>query len=153
MSYNRTQTRLRLNEETLQYLSDFAEDYGLPYTSLALEQIVREHKQFVKQNWNLQYVSEAVAEKVSRSVQVSIKHNVSNELNKIRLGTNNADRNSQILIELVQAHMEMDNVKNIMTTDMYKPDFLEQAEKVVHERIIHQKQKKDAKQKEKEGDN
>lgn len=140
-----TQTRLRLNKETLDYLSDFADEHGLPYTHLAVEQIVKEHKEYAKQNWNLQYISEAVAEKVKQSVNVALQHSISKEINRVRLGTNNTDRNTQILIELVQAHMELDNVKTIMTTDMYKPDFLEQAEKAVYERIIHQKQKKDGK--------
>lgn len=70
---------------------------------------------------------------------------ISNELNRIRLGTNNTDRNTQILIELVQGHMQMQNLKHIITTDMIKPPFLTDVEKLVQESITNMKQRKDSK--------
>jgi hypothetical protein len=58
------------------------------------------------------------------------------------LGTNNADRNTQILIELLQGYIQMQNLEHIVTTDIYKPEFLTEIENLVHERITTMKQKR-----------
>lgn len=139
--------RHRLTDEVAKYIKDYAIDNNLPYesSSEACERIVREHMEFSKQNWNLQYITETVTENVTRSVQIALQKSIVNEINKVRLGTNNADRNTQILIELLQGFMQMQNVEQIVTTDIYKPTFLTEAENLVQEKITTMKQKKDNK--------
>lgn len=141
--------RLRLDNETLKYIEDYAEQNEYSYKNAAIKQIIKEHKELSKMNWNLHYIAETVTEKVNEQMKNTVQDLVVKEMTRIRLGTNNADRNTQILIELIQGHMELSNVKAIMTTDVYKPDFLEHAEKVVHERITNLKQRKDSKTQEK----
>lgn len=143
----RSQYRLRMLDEAYQYIEEYADLNELTYPAHALEQIIREHKSWSKMNFSLEYITETVADKVNKSVQINLRNIITNEINRVRLGTNNIDRNTQILIELVQAHMQMDNINSILTTDSYKPDFLKAAENAVQERIIHQKQLKDSKQK------
>ena len=104
----------------------------------ALDAILHEHKELTKNEWNLQYITDSVA------TQVNIT--LSKELNRIRLGTNNTDRNKQILIELLQGFIQMQNLKQIVTTDILKPDFLTYSENLVQDRITHQKQRKHSKQ-------
>ncbi|OLP64753.1 hypothetical protein BACPU_23430 [Bacillus pumilus] len=79
-----------------------------------------------------------------RSDPSEVNETISNELNRVRLGTNNADRNTQILIELLQGFMQMQNIERIMTTDMHKPLFLTEAESLVQEKITMKKQRKDS---------
>lgn len=143
---DRIYTRLRIREEVLEYIKDFAEGNNLSYksTSQALEQIIYEHKEYTKNNWSLQYISETVSESVKQSVQATIQNTISSQINKVRLGTNNVDRNTQILIELLQGYMQMQNMTHIMTTDLNKPDFLNDVENLVHNRITEQKIRRDS---------
>lgn len=132
------QFRVRFRVRILPVHYDYLEDYMIindyRSKSAALNNILKEHKELSKNNWNLQYISHTVAEIVNERI--------SNELNRVRLGTNNTDRNTQILIELLQGFMQLRNVKHIPTTDMYKPEFLEHTENTIKERITHQKQRK-----------
>lgn len=141
------QKRFRLSNEALSYIEEYTDNNNIPRgeQSEGLERIIKEHKQLSKQNWSLQYITETVTENVTRSVQVALQKSITNEINKVRLGTNNADRNTQILIELLQGFMQMQNVEQIVTTDIYKPTFLTAAENLVQENITTMKQKKDNK--------
>lgn len=141
------QYRFRLSDEAIEYIQSYADDHEIPRgdKTESLERIIKEHKELSKQNWNLQYITKTVTENVTRSVQVALQKSISNEINKVRLGTNNIDRNSQILIELLQGFMQIRNVEHIPTSDLYKPEFLSHVEKVVQDRITVQKQKKDSK--------
>lgn len=108
--------------KTRQYIDDFAEDNNISYVGHALERIISEHKKLSKQNLNLQYISDTVTEN-TRSVLIELQQSISNEINRVRLGTNNIDRNTQILIEILQGFMQMQNVEQIVTTNIYKPNF------------------------------
>lgn len=79
-------------------------------------------------------------------IQEEYKRNFETELKRIRLGTNSTDRNTQILIELLQGFMIMKNINRIPLTKDYKAQFLKDAEQLVKERITHLKQKKDSKE-------
>ena len=141
------QKRFRLSTEALSYIEEYTDNNDIPRGNQTegLERIIKEHKQLSKQNWNLQYITETVTDNVTRSVQVALQKSIANDINKVRLGTNNADRNTQILIELLQGFMQMQNVEQIVTTDIYKPTFLTEAENLVQENITTMKQKKDNK--------
>lgn len=141
------QKRFRLSAEALDYIEEYTDNNNIPRgdQTEGLERIIKEHKQLSKQNWNLQYITETVTENVTRSVQIALQQNIVKGIDRVRLGTNNADRNTQILIELLQGFMQMQNVEQIVTTDIYKPTFLTEAENLVHEKITTMKQKKDNK--------
>ncbi|RST60086.1 hypothetical protein D5F11_008450 [Siminovitchia terrae] len=135
--FKEPQFRVRLRPVHNDYLEDYMIINDYKTKSAALNDILKEHKELNKNNWNLQYISHTVAEIVN--------DRISNELNRVRLGTNNTDRNTQILIELLQGYMELQNVQHIPTTDMYKPEFLCHTEEVVRSRITKMKQRKDSK--------
>lgn len=137
--------RHRLSDEVANYIKDYAVINGLPYhsSSEALEKIIREHMKINKEVFSLEYITKTVTENVTQSVQVALQKSISKEINKVRLGTNNIDRNTQVLIELVQGHMQMQNLEHIITTDIMKPEFLMAVENLIQERITKQKQRKD----------
>lgn len=130
------QFRARLKNVNYEYLEDYQITNDFSNISETLDVILQEHKELKKNNWNLQYIAHTVATQVNETI--------SNELNRVRLGTNNADRNTQILIELLQGFMQMQNIEHIMTTDMHKPVFLTDAESLVQEKITMMKQRKDS---------
>lgn len=131
------QFRARVKNINYELLEDYMiiNDYG--NIGEALDAMIAEHKELSTKTWSLQYVTNTVASHVN--------HVISEELKKILLGINNTDRNTQILIELLQGYMQAENIKGIFTTDMHTPDFFEHTKQVVHERITKQKQRKDSK--------
>lgn len=137
--------RYRLSDEVINYIEDYAIDNNLPRQSKsdACERIIREHMELSKNNWSLQYITDTVTENVTRSIQIALQKSISKEINKVRLGTNNVDRNTQILIELLQGYMQMQNIEHLLTTDLNKPDFLTDVENLVQNRINEMKQRKD----------
>ena len=56
-----------------------------------LFEICKEHKRTKSNEWSLQYISEVVSNNLHQVLK--------DELTKIRLGANSADKNTQILIE------------------------------------------------------
>lgn len=131
------QFRARVKNMNYEYLEDYQLVNEYSNIGETLDAILEEHKELSKNNWSLQYVAHTVAELVNTRL--------STELNRIRLGTNNTDRNSQILIELVQGMMQNNNMEHIITTSDYKPAFMSEAEGLVQERITNLKQRKDSK--------
>lgn len=143
--HSKRQHRYRIDEEVHQYLKDYAIKNELPRdsSSRALELIIRDHKQLTSEKANMHLMSQAISHNVTNSVQEMIEAGVATEVNKIRLGTNNTDRNTQKLIELVQGLLQLQNIEHIMTTDMNAPPFLKQVDELIESRITEQKQRKD----------
>lgn len=144
-TYSKKQHRYRIDDETHQYLKDYAIANGLPKdsSSLALEMIVKEHKELVTHKVNSSLLSQTISHNVSAAVEEMIEEGIAKELKKVRLGTNNTDRNTQKLIELLQGLMQLQNIDHIMTTDMNAPPFLQQVDELIEARITEQKQRKD----------
>jgi len=145
----RTDSRIRvsLNEKSREILNDVATENGLD-NSQALNKILLEYIEFKKQKFDLTVIAsllktEIIAEMRS-ALHEQMKEEVTEELSRIRMGTNNTDRNSQILLELVTAKIQSDfNDDGILIfSNLQTPDFLDEAKKVVGDRITKQIQKK-----------
>ncbi|MGL3067110.1 MULTISPECIES: hypothetical protein [Planococcus] len=143
--HSKRQHRYRIDEDVHQYLKDYAIKNELPRdsSSRALELVIREHKQLTSEKVNTNILAQIVSQNVTDSVSELIEAGVAKEVNKIRLGTNNTDRNTQKLIELVQGLLQLQNIDHIMTTDMNAPPFLKQVDELIESRITEQKQRKD----------
>lgn len=144
-THNKKQHRYRIDDETHQYLKDYAiaNDLPLESSSLALELIIKEYKQLVSEKINIHLLSQVVSHNVSAAVEETIEAGIAKEIKRIRLGTNKTDRNTQKLIELLQGLMQLQNIEHIMTTDMNAPPFLQQVDELIEARITEQKQRKD----------
>lgn len=144
-THNKQQRRYRIDDETHRYLKDYAiaNDLQRESSSQALELIIKEHKRLASEKVNTNLLSQVVAHRVSAAVEEMIEVGIAKEMKKIRLGTNNTDRNTQKLIELLQGLMQLQNIDHIMTTDMNVPPFLQQVDELIEARITEQKQRKD----------
>ena len=149
MGRERTDSRIRvsLNEKSREILNDVATENRLD-NSQALNKILLEYIEFKKQKFDLTVIAsllktEIIAEMRS-ALHEQMKEEVTEELSRIRMGTNNTDRNSQILLELVTAKIQSDfNDDGILIfSNLQTPDFLDEAKKVVGDRITKQIQKK-----------
>lgn len=102
----------------------------------AVDAIIAEHRELSKNNLSLNYITNVVTSQVSKGVQAEVK--------KAMLGIDQADRNTQILIELVQGFMQHDDIEGSITREIHSPNFTKEVKRLVNERITKQKQKKDS---------
>lgn len=137
--------RLSLSEANISYIQDYKIRNEIADDSTALRMILKEHKEYKNHLFDLNYISESLKHGIISNVNEVISKTLLEELRRIRLGTNNTDRNTQILIELIQGWMLLSNIDGITSTDNHKPDFLTFVETVVSARISDKKQKKDEK--------
>ncbi|MCU5395755.1 hypothetical protein CN544_29185 [Bacillus toyonensis] len=126
--------QITLDEETDTYIKDYMEEHNIRYNGEAIVRICREHQASKTSEWSLNYISEVV----SKNLHDVLK----SELTKIRLGANSADRNTQILIELLNGYFFLEGVDSLITTDKQEMGSVKIAKEVVAERISHARQKR-----------
>lgn len=136
----RKQIRIWVDEETDSYISDYQFKNNIKTFGKALDHLIEKQKTKDEEEYSLSYIAETVAKVVSDKVN----NDLSNEINKIRLGTNNTDRNTQILIELMNGHLDQLDYDHFLTTDLQETMPLEISKQVVQERITKKKQRKDS---------
>lgn len=125
--------QITLDEETDTYIKDYMEEHNIRYNGEAIVRICREHQASKNTEWSLNYISEIV----SKNLHDVLK----SELTKIRLGANSADRNTQILIELLNGYFFLEGVDSLITTDKQEMGSVKIAKEVVAERISNARQK------------
>lgn len=123
-----------MDQATEDYINDYMEEHGIRYTGEAMGRICKEHEAAKKTEWSLNYVTEVV----SKNLHDVLK----SELTKIRLGANSADRNTQVLIELLNGYFFLEGVDSLITTDKQEMGSVKIAKEVVAERISHARQKR-----------
>lgn len=123
-----------MDQATEDYINDYMEEHGIRYTGEAMGRICKEHEAAKKTEWSLNYVTEVV----SKNLHDVLK----SELTKIRLGANSADRNTQILIELLNGYFFLEGVDSLITTDKQEMGSVKIAKEVVAERISNARQKR-----------
>ncbi|MGG3669617.1 hypothetical protein ABES96_00050 [Bacillus nitratireducens] len=128
--------QITLDEETDTYIKDYMEEHNIRYNGEAIVRICREHQASKNTEWSLNYISEIV----SKNLHDILK----SELTKIRLGANSADRNTQVLIELMNGYFFANDLdlESIITTDKIEVGGVRMAKEVVAERISHARQKR-----------
>ena len=130
-----TQRRMiTLDKETDQYIQDYMAEHKLRFPGEAIMDICKKYREEKKKEWSLDYITETVSENLHGVLK--------NELKKIRLGTNSADKNTQILIEFMNGLYFHHGYEGIMTTDLLELEVTKLAKKVVNERIVNQRQKR-----------
>lgn len=126
--------KLSLDEETKQYIQTYMEENNIGFTGEAIAQICKEHKEAKSNEWSLQYISEVVSSNLHQVLK--------DELTKIRLGANSADKNTQILIEYMNGLFFHHGFDGLMTTDLQELDSTKVAKEAVEKRIANQRQKR-----------
>jgi len=130
-----TQRRMiTLDKETDQYIQDYMAEHKLRFPGEAIMDICKKYREEKKKEWSLDYITETVSENLNDALK--------SELKKIRLGTNSADKNTQILIEFMNGLYFHHGYQGIMTTDLQELEETKLAKKVVSERIVNQRHKR-----------
>ncbi|EJQ55999.1 hypothetical protein [Bacillus mycoides] len=136
MGNEKIRMKLSLSEDVHQYIQDYMDENNITHPGDAISKICMEHQTSKSTEWSLNYISEIV----SKNLHDVLK----SELTKIRLGANSADRNTQVLIELMNGYFFANDLdlESIITTDKIEVGGVKIAKEVVAERISNARQKR-----------
>lgn len=133
-SDERNRFRVTLDDRVMDVIDDIKDEQNLKYNGEAISFLVNEYNRLKKEQWSLNYVAEVVTKNLYQTLK--------EELTRVRLGTNNTDRNTQILIELINGLMIHESVDDIITTDQLEAKGVTTAKNVIQERIESKRQKR-----------
>ena len=115
-----------IEKNTFDYLNDIqSENANINSMSSAIDFIAMEHKS--KSDTTIEQMIKIIASEVAKELK--------GELTKIIKGINSADRNTQIVMEMLNGFFIKNNVGFIATSDVFKAEGLELAEEAVRKRI------------------
>ena len=115
-----------IEKNTFNYLNDIQkENANINSMSSAIDFIAMEHKS--KSDTTIEQMIKIIASEVAKELK--------GELTKIIKGINSADRNTQIVMEMLNGFFIKNNVGFIATSDDFKAEGLELAEEAVRKRI------------------
>ncbi|MCD2526258.1 MULTISPECIES: hypothetical protein [Bacillus] len=117
-----------LDEESINYISEFDKQNGIGGTSRALRKIINDHKKYSSDFFE--------------NLKQAMKEVVSEDLSRIRAGTNLADKNSRMLLEFMNHLFVVNQYKELVTTEKYKSKGITEAELVVKNQIANARMKK-----------
>ncbi|SFM47572.1 hypothetical protein [Salibacterium qingdaonense] len=124
--------RLRLTKESRAYIERYAEENNIVYNNRTINKIIEEHKQ----------MKEEQTSSLASSISQEVSNQINKEIRRIRLGTNNTDRNTQILLELLNGMFVNQSIDDIVTTADMETNAYRTATQHVQKRIEHQQQRR-----------
>lgn len=115
-----------IEKNTFDYLNDIqSENANINSMSSAIDFIAMEHKS----------KSDTTTEQMIKIIANEVAKELKGELTKIIRGINSADKNTQIVMEMLNGLFIKSNVGYINTSDIVKAEGLELAEESVKKRI------------------
>lgn len=121
---------LYFDESTVKFVEHYKEENQLPSFTAALISIVGEYR-----NRN----DIPATELLIKGIAQEVKNELSDTLTRIRLGSNNADRNSDIIIMLLNTLIAYQKFTSLVTEDTPQ---LAKAKEIEKERIANFRQRK-----------
>lgn len=122
-----------LSAEAEEYIEAYRKNHGCSFSS-AVDSIILEHR--ARENGE--------ADEIAARVVAAFDSKYSAALTRIRLGVNGADRQTQMMMEMLNS-MCCDMKINYYASDLVPSDAIKGAKKTVDQRIANFKQKKDNK--------
>ncbi|MEC2297177.1 hypothetical protein ACTHP5_20090 [Bacillus subtilis] len=119
---------IRVDENTLLKIDQLKRELHLSSRGKVIDYLVSNYNQI------------SVEEKIAKRIYEMFHK----DFTRIRLGTNNSDRNSQIIIELLNTLMVKENIPRCLSTDEHKSPAVQDAQGFVKKRIEGYKQRKDS---------
>lgn len=121
---NRERKIYMLSQKNLEYIEEVKEKNNLKYNSEALDLIIREHRQ------NSDITTEAMIKLIAKEVSEQIKL----DLKGIKKASNDTDRNTQILIEMINGFFVISEYGRLATTEDVIAPALTRASELVDKR-------------------
>ena len=114
-----------IDKEFLDYLCEIKKTNNLSSMNQAINLVLKEHKE--KSDTTTEQMIKIIASEVAKALK--------SDLVKVIKGINSADRNTQIVMEMLNGLFIKSNVGYINTSDIVKAEGLELAEESVKKRI------------------
>ena len=114
-----------IDKEFLDYLCEIKKTNNLSSMNQAINLVLKEHKE--KSDTTTEQMIKIIASEVAKALK--------SDLVKVIKGINSADRNTQIVMEMLNGLFIKKNVGYINTSDVVKSEGLELAEEAVKKRI------------------
>jgi hypothetical protein len=126
----KTRKNLYYDQSTLDYIQKYKDEHHLPTLTSAIASIVDDHRHRNDIDTTA-VVIQQIAEKVTELL--------SDKLTRLRLGVNNADRNSDIIIMLLNTLLGYQELSSLITEDTPQ---LQKAKEIEKERIKNFRERK-----------
>jgi hypothetical protein len=114
-----------IDKYLLDYLKEVKENNNLSSMNQAINLVLKEHKE--KSDTTTELMIKIIANKVAKELK--------GELEKIIKGINSSDKNTQIVIEMLNGLFIKNSVGEILVSSVVKSEGLEMAEEAVKKRI------------------
>ncbi len=134
MKQNKEAKTYRLSKHALSYIDNFAAQNGITNTA-AVEKIIKEHETMCNDQ----------GEQIAALVVNKLEEKYVNMFTRMRLATTMADRNIQVVLEILNTILITQCITNAFTSNMTKSQVWQECEAVVKEQIAKYKQLKDHK--------
>jgi len=119
-----------LDESTISYLQQYKDEKHLPTLAAALTGIIDDHE----------HKNDISATKILvDSLATQVAEELKDTLTRIRLGSNNADRNSEVILLLLNSMISYTGFKSLIEKDTPQ---LTQAKQTIRDRIKNYRQRK-----------
>ena len=120
----RIRKEYKMTEKNLEYIEAVKEKNNLKYNSEALDLIIREHRQ------NSDITTEAMIKLIAKEVSEQIKL----DFKGIKKASNDTDRNTQILLEMINGFFVISEYGRLATTEDVIAPALTRASELVDKR-------------------
>ena len=120
----RIRKEYKMTEKNVEYIEEVKEKNNLKYSSEALDLIIREHRQ------NSDITTEAMIKIIAKEVSEQIK----GDMKEIKNVSNDTDRNTQILIEMINGFFVISDYRRLATTEDIIAPALTRASELVDKR-------------------
>ena len=114
-----------IDKEFLDYLCEIKKTNNLSSMNQAINLVLKEHKE----------KSDTTTEQMIKIIASEVAKELKGELTKIIKGINSADRNTQIVMEMLNGLFIKNSVGEILVSNVVKSEGLEMAEEAVRKRI------------------
>lgn len=119
-----------LDESTINYLQKYRDEKHLPTLAAALSGIIDDHK-----HKNDVSATKILVDSLAKQVAEELK----DTLTRIRLGSNNADRNSEVILLLLNSMISYTGFKSLIEKETPQ---LTQAKQIMQNRISNYRQRR-----------
>ena len=122
---NRKEKHYWVTEKNIEYIEEVKDKNNLKYNSEALDLIIREHRQ------NSDITTEAMIKLIAKEVSEQIKL----DFKGIKKASNDTDRNTQILLEMINGFFVISEYGRLATTEDVIAPALTRASELVDKKI------------------
>ena len=132
---NKEKKELTLYKDNIEYVKKIKAEQGLRSLSAAVDYIIMQHKKMTDEQTDI------VAEKLLTKIEEKYK----NMFTGLRLGVTTADKNSQVMLEILNSIILNLSMDKMYDTDILESNIVKESKDTVKNRIEKYKQLKDNK--------